>query len=804
VPPAIKAVFKRSAERRPPLSPFQKYFLGALVPVALLIAGGGYWAYQELVIGKREQALAQLSQDFAAGHAAQVARRIEDIRSRLRGLARGEALNAALAANDGPALEMVRTNLHRELPALRGLRFYQKGGAVLDREAETPIRFAELDMLNRAERRETVLAEASQAAGELRISLVEAIPFAAAEAAEQSAVTGVVFASISAVEVFAATEALPGKIQILQRYPGQQPQVVHEYGDAAAGQSQEAPVANSFLLVRFSPSAPLLAQVGGYSGPFFAGLAVALLLGLALATAFARWAAGRAAVHTGTGERPREPDNILDLEVSDEDRELLGIRAMVQRTEEEDPLDIQNSPLTQNVPAEIFRSYDIRGVAGSQLTPANVVLIGQAIGSTALAAGEASLVVARDGRKHSPEIAEQLVEGILATGCDVVNIGMVPTPLMYFACHELGSTKSGVMVTASHNPPEYNGFKIVIGGDTLKDESIQALLTRIDARDFRRGAGKEHAADMTPRYIDRIFSDLALAGEISVVVDAGNGVTGELAPRLFEELGCSVTPLYCEVDGDFPNHQPDPSVAANLEDLVSKVKEVNAHLGIALDGDGDRVVVVTSSGQIVAPDRLLMLLAKDIVSRNPGGDVIFDVKCSRELNRVITSYGGRPIMWKSGHSHMKAKMKETSALLGGELSGHIFIKERWYGFDDGLYAAARVIEIMSLREQDLDSILENFPALPATPEIKIPVNESDKFALLQQLIRKGDFGEGRLTTMDGLRVDFPEGWGLVRPSNTSAALTLRFEAESEAALEKLVGRFKQQLAKLEPKLELNF
>lgn len=559
----------------------------------------------------------------------------------------------------------------------------------------------------------------------------------------------------------------------------------------------------SFLLVRFSPSSALVAQTRVYGGSFLAGLAIASVVGLALAASFARWATRKTAAHEAAAEQPSEAVNILDLEISDDDRELLGIRAMVQRADD-DPLDIQDGSLTQDVPAEIFRSYDIRGLAGSQLTPANVVLIGQAIGSAAVAAGESRLAVARDGRNHSPEIAEQLIEGILATGCDVVNLGMVPTPLMYFACHELGSTRSGVVVTASHNPPEYNGFKIVIGGETLKDDGIQSLLTRINARDFCKGAGEEELVDITPQYVDRIFSDLALAGEISVVVDAGNGVTGELAPRLFEELGCSVTPLYCEVDGDFPNHHPDPSVATNLEDLVAKVKEVNADLGIALDGDGDRVVVVTSSGQIIASDRLLMLLAKDIVSRNPGTDVIFDVKCSRELNRVITSYGGRPIMWKSGHSHMKAKMKETGALLGGELSGHVFIKERWYGFDDGLYAAARVLEIISLREQDLDSILENFPVLPATPEIKIAVNERDKLPLLQQLIRKGDFGDGRLTTMDGLRVDFPEGWGLVRPSNTSAALTLRFEAESEAALEQVIERFKRQLAKLKPKLQLDF
>jgi phosphomannomutase/phosphoglucomutase len=802
VPQAIKAALKRSAAQPRKLSPFQQFFISAVTVLALVVGIGGYLAYQKVVVDHQRQTLAGLSQDRAAHHASALARQLTSARTQFRQLAESETLNSALAAGDLSVLDGLESNARQQLPALRDLRVFAKGSAQLDREAETPIRFAELDMINKAERRQTVMPEASQVAGEWRISMVEPIP--AAED-EQAPVSGVLFASLAASELLSGGDAPEGSVQVLQRYPGQQPQLLGERGHAAAqAQAQESAIPNSYLLVRFAPSASLVDQVGSRASLFFAVLAALLFAGLAASYFAAQAAAKRAPAQQGAadGER-RQPDSLLDVEVSEEDKELLGIKAMAQRAEE-DPLDIQDSPLATEIPAEIFRSYDIRGVAASQLTPANVVLIGQAIGSAVLQAGDTEVVVARDGRNHSPEISEQLIEGILATGCNVLNIGMVPTPLMYFACHELQSTGSGVMVTASHNPPEYNGFKIVIAGDTLKDESIQALRSRIEERDFTKGAGKEEFTDISDRYVERIFADVALAGELSVVIDAGNGVGGKIAPRLFEELGCAVTPLYCEVDGNFPNHQPDPSVSANLQDLAAKVKEVNADLGIALDGDADRVAVVTASGQIVAADRLLMVLAKDIVSRNPGADVVFDVKCSRELNKVITSYGGRPIMWKAGHSHMKAKMKETGALLGGELSGHIFIKERWYGFDDGLYAAARVLEIMSLREQDLDSILENFPALPATPEIKIPVDESEKVKLIQQLIRKGDFGEGRLTTMDGLRVDFAEGWGLVRPSNTSAALTLRFEAESEAALEKVVDRFKRQLAKLEPPLELDF
>jgi len=401
-------------------------------------------------------------------------------------------------------------------------------------------------------------------------------------------------------------------------------------------------------------------------------------------------------------------------------------------------------------------------------------------------------------------VSEQLIEGILSTGCNVINLGMVPTPLLYFATCELSHTNSGVMVTASHNPPEDNGFKIVINGTTLLGEQIQGLKQRIDQQRFLSGGGNEDFMDLSLPYMERILSDVALAGELSIVLDCGNGVAGDLAPRLFDELGCKVTPLFCDVDGNFPNHPADPSVPANLKLLIAKVKEVNADLGVALDGDGDRLGVVTASGRIIWPDRLLMLLAKDIVARNPGADVIFDVKSSRELNSVVTSYGGRPIMWKSGHSNMKAKMQETDALLGGELSGHIFIKERWFGFDDGLYAAARIMEIMTLREQDLDSIFETFPDLPATPELKIEVDEGRKFELMKKLTQRGDFGDGKLTTIDGLRVDYADGWGLVRASNTSSALTLRFEGQSRESMSRIQERFMEQLLAVDKNLTIPF
>jgi len=361
-----------------------------------------------------------------------------------------------------------------------------------------------------------------------------------------------------------------------------------------------------------------------------------------------------------------------------------------------------------------------------------------------------------------------------------------------------------VMVTASHNPAEYNGFKVVINNNALADEAVTELRNRILTQNIHQGIGEESFRDIIPHYIERIFSDVALAGDVSIVIDAGNAVTGVVAPQLFEELGCQVTPLYCDLDGTFPNHDPDPTQESNLFSLIEKVKEVNADIGVAFDGDGDRLVVVTPKGDIIWPDRLLMLFAKDILARHPGADVLFDVKCSRQLNQVISGYGGRPIMWKTGHSPMKAKMVETGALIGGEYSGHIFIKDRWYGFDDGIYAMARLLEIITLRDQNIDDIFSAFPQLIITPEIKVAVPDNLKFDLIKKLTASGDFQNGNITSIDGVRVDYSKGWGLVRASNTSPALTLRFEAESQEALVSIQQIFKRELLKVDSSLALKF
>ncbi|XKG39456.1 phosphomannomutase/phosphoglucomutase [Marinobacter sp.] len=460
-------------------------------------------------------------------------------------------------------------------------------------------------------------------------------------------------------------------------------------------------------------------------------------------------------------------------------------------------------PPAVEVSPSIFRAYDIRGILGETLTAEVVSIIGQAIGSEAISREVTTLCIGYDGRHSSPELADALARGIMTTGCSVIELGAIPTPVLYFATHHL-ETGSGVMVTGSHNPANYNGLKIMIGGETLSGDAIQKLLKRIQTGDFEKGQGARSEDDVRRAYLDRITGDIAVAAPLKVVLDAGNGIAGELGPLLVEELGCEVIPLYCEVDGSFPNHHPDPGRPENLQDLIDRVVAEKADIGLAFDGDGDRVGVVTNTGRIIWPDRLMMLFARDVVSRNPGADVIYDVKCSRRLAGVISQAGGRPIMWKTGHSLIKAKMRETGALLAGEMSGHVFFSERWYGFDDGLYAAARLLEILGIEDRQIDEVFDEFPEDISTPEINLPVSDEVKFQLVERLAREGVFGDGSVNTIDGVRVDYPDGWGLCRASNTTPVLVLRFEAESEDALERIKSVFRAGLKQVAPDVVVNF
>jgi len=456
------------------------------------------------------------------------------------------------------------------------------------------------------------------------------------------------------------------------------------------------------------------------------------------------------------------------------------------------------------LPDRVFRDYDIRGIADSEIDEKFARTLGKVLGTRALELGETEMVLGYDGRITSPLLAKSLADGILSTGCNLVNLGRVPTPVMNFATRTLEGTTSGVMVTASHNPAADNGFKIVISGHVLSSGEITTLRDRMRQQTWLQGEGKMRSIDLRLKYRDTIVSDIAPVNGLKVVVDCGNGVAGNLAPNLLKAIGCVVTPLYCEVDGNFPNHPPDPTVKANLADLISAVGDQEADLGVAIDGDGDRLVAVTASGRIVWPDELLMIFARDVVTRHPGCNVIFDVKSTRRLISLIQSYGGHPVMWKTGHAHMRNKMAETGAPVGGEFSGHLFFNDRWHGFDDGLYASARLLEILSLRQQTLDEIMASFPESVATPEIRVRVDDQKKFELITRLRTGGNFGDGKITDIDGLRVDFADGWGLARASNTSPDLTLRFEASSNESLDEIKNMFRQQLRAIDRDLNLDF
>ena len=461
--------------------------------------------------------------------------------------------------------------------------------------------------------------------------------------------------------------------------------------------------------------------------------------------------------------------------------------------------------MTSTVDASLFKAYDIRGVVDRTLTTDAVRAIGAALGAEAIALGRQEIVVGRDGRLSGPKLRDALVEGIRSTGTGVVDVGMVATPMLYLSTHLLG-TGCGVEITGSHNPPEYNGLKMVLGGATLYGEAIQKLRRIAEQGSAPRAAtpGPLRTADVRDAYFRRIGGDVKLARPMKIAVDCGNGVAGAFAPALYRMLGCEVTELFCEVDGSFPNHHPDPAHPENLQDLIRALRETDAEIGLAFDGDGDRLGVVTRDGNIIYPDRQMMLFARGVLQSNPGGEIIFDVKCSRNLAREIAAHGGRPTMWRTGHSLIKAKLKESGAPLAGEMSGHIFFNDRWPGFDDGMYAGARLLELLS-RERDPSAVLNALPDAVSTPELHLQTAEGENFAIVERLQREAKFADAlELITIDGVRVEYADGFGLVRPSNTTPVLVLRFEADDAAALARIQADFRRALLAVKPDARLPF
>ena len=457
--------------------------------------------------------------------------------------------------------------------------------------------------------------------------------------------------------------------------------------------------------------------------------------------------------------------------------------------------------MSEYFPAEIFKAYDIRGIVDKSLTVDMTYQIGQSIGTEAIVNDQTAVIIGRDGRLSGLKLSKVLADGIRSTGIDVVDIGVAPTPVVYFAAYHLG-IPSCVAITGSHNPPNYNGFKIVIDGMTLSAERIQTIRQRIQDKSSilasSENLGTYSSREIIPEYLDTIVADVKPARQIKLVIDCGNGVAGSVAPELFERLGCDVTTLYGEVDGNFPNHHPDPSQIENLQDLIQAVKDQGAELGFAFDGDGDRLGVVTADGDVIWPDRQMILFAREVLERNPSAEIIYDVKCSRTLPKEIEAAGGKATMWRTGHSFIKGKLKETGAQLAGEMSGHIFFKDRWYGFDDGSYAGARLIELLSKMDRSPSEVFNALPDTINTPELRIEMQEGEHYRFMDEMIENASFDEAQVSTMDGIRVDFEDGFGLIRPSNTTPILVLRFEADDTAALERIQSRFRALITDTRP------
>ncbi|MGH6635616.1 MAG: phosphomannomutase/phosphoglucomutase [Gammaproteobacteria bacterium] len=686
------------------------------------------------------------------------------------------------------------------LPAERiGLGYMRRQGS---------LGFASMDMIRRAGQGEQVKAEVHMfGTPAQRLVMVRRVR------AGDGSVSGVLHLSTAVEPLQAlATRLDPGGegyFELQQLVPGSGGRVVLAANGEKGLKQSVTPVhasvaKTSWVLNFWSDQGPAQESAGGESG--ISILIVALLLvggGLYYRSRSALKAQSEPAnttpVELGTAPVlvPATPGEKATAEAAPD---------LPQTPEPAEPVLQEEEELEEGPPPDsIFRAYDIRGVVGRSLTERHVYQIGLAIGSEAGAKGLQKLVVGRDGRHSSPALAVALAKGLLASGRDVIDVGQVPTPVLYFATHYF-ETGSGIMVTGSHNPPEYNGLKIVLGGETLSGETVKAIRTRIATGDLSRGEGNFEREEVITEYVYRITEDIpvVLGRSLKVVIDCGNGVPGAVAPHLLRALGHDVVELFCDVDGRFPNHHPDPSQPENLHALIERVKDDRADLGLAFDGDGDRLGVVDGQGNIIWPDRQMMLFARDLLKRNPGAIVIFDVKCSSHLRRVIQEAGGTPLMWKTGHSLIKSKIKETGALLAGEMSGHIFFKERWYGFDDALYAAARLLEILVEQSKSPAAVFAELPGGVATPELRLDMPEERHAQFMQDLVSSAQFETGDVFTVDGLRVDFKDGWGLVRASNTTPCLVLRFEADHQAALKTVQERFREKLLALDPTLKLPF
>jgi phosphomannomutase / phosphoglucomutase len=796
--------------------------LGGIAAIALLTALM-LWKLLPDAAGALE---AQSRETHGRTYAAVFDGRIMELRRWLGAAAAAPSVRAALQSGDATALREAGALLDSVLEFAPQVEVFPPGATRRDEDPTAPLSHAARDAIRRAEAGAFVGPEAALDGDRKEI-------YAAQPVEVDGRVIGVVFATIDAgyfLAPLANFDTTNGELSLEQAFDQTHalPVLAWGEGDPAAAPQRLALAAPHWTLIYRPARHPLPPALD--TAPVVTAALVALgLFLLGLVVAYVRFARGlqqdTARLETALLANAPDvtaPDTVTDLDGAAQTAASVAPDASIASAAAPTPTDTSPGPeefleiesprvepqasavaagSINGVEAEIFRACDIHGITDRNLTEDVVYRIGRAFAAEALERGARRIAVGRDGRHSSLPLRNALVKGLCEGGVDVADIGEVPTPLLYFATHVL-ETGSGIMITGSHHPPEYNGLELMLGGEAATPALIQTLRDRIEQDRLSEGAGQVERVDLHETYVDRIVADVVVAQPLKIVVDCGNGVAGRIAPELISRLDCEVIPLYCDVDGDFPNHPPNPAEPRNLEDLITVVKAEGADLGLAFDGDGDRLGVVTGSGRVIWPDRLLMLFAEDIVGRNPGADIVYDVKCSRHLNTIISELGGRPIMWKTGHSNIKAKLRETGALLGGEFSGHICFGERWYGFDDALYAAARLLEILGAAQESADALFARFPRTTSTPEIRIPISESTKLTTIERLTEEADFGAGTLTTIDGIRVDYEDGWGLVRPSNTGPALTLRFEADTEEALKRIQAIFAAQLNRLAP--ELNF
>jgi phosphomannomutase/phosphoglucomutase len=798
----------------------------------------------------RDQQVERVAESFAAQQASRIAQLFSRLEDRMRGAARSPLALSAIASrsgNDIAIVEQAMLDYFPEVVSLRLMPMTDMGTAELAGGTGGLRNHTEVDMVRRTAEGMQTLPESYEFEGTWLTSFAYLV--AHPRIAERTAVIIATIDNSLIADELQATAGAVGRSVVQQIYEkGNTRRVTDIAATGSGNQEQFARVqrieGTPWQLV-FTPSIQMVGALSNSPHAVYGVLALVILTAVAAFAFLVNRFANTLGTEVNRVISAAEKKTSLELQIP----ELVGIAKQLRRAtlrtvgqppavptdgksvpqaplpqaelfnplfqsvsildeeDEEEVLELdlagEEPPGTvqEGFPDHIFRAYDIRGIAKTELDDEMVTLIGRAIGTLAGEKNQQTIIVAADGRTSSPRIKTALMKALLASGRDVIDIGEVPTPVLYFATRHL-ECGSGVMVTGSHNPGDCNGLKIVFDRQTIAAGGIREIRDKVRVGSFSEGSGRMLRESVVEDYINEVVSDIAIAVPLKIVIDAGNGVAGSVAPRLFEELGCDVVPMYCDVDGRFPNHPPDTSNEDNLADLIARVTEENADFGVALDGDGDRLAVVTGSGEIVRSDRLLMLFADDVVSRNPGADVVFDVKCSRQLTRLISSKGGRPVLWKTGHAFMKEKMRETGALLGGEFSGHMFFGERWYGFDDGMYAAGRLAEILGILGRSLDEALAGYPQTVNTPEILIPVDETRKFEVIRRLAESADFSPGKVSTLDGVRVDYSHGWGLLRASNTSPNLTARFEADTEEAMATIKQAFRDQMALVDPGLEL--